>query len=154
MPMSPISKNWWMMSLRKTPASSISRTCGRICSRANLRTVDWKNFSSSLRAVSGAAATSLRSAVGMTEAYHRKMGTVPIFLSPLQLQIRRPFLRRLHHLVPRHRSSAIRGHAAENSRQRALDGGRRIVHRLARADAFDEILDIRDASAGERVVLL
>ena len=26
MPIRPISKNWWMISLRKTPASSISRT--------------------------------------------------------------------------------------------------------------------------------
>src|ERR1035438_6732970 len=37
--MRPISKNCLMMSLRKTPASSISRTQGRICSRAKRRTV-------------------------------------------------------------------------------------------------------------------
>src|ERR1017187_10290122 len=57
--MRPISKNCLMMSGRKCAASSISRTYGLICSRANLRTVAWKNFSSSLSRVSGGGTASM-----------------------------------------------------------------------------------------------
>jgi hypothetical protein len=58
-----------VVSMRKTAASSISRTYGRICSRANLRTVVWKSFSSSVSEVRGSGAASTRSIAGMSEAY-------------------------------------------------------------------------------------
>src|ERR1035437_10999701 len=68
-PIRPISKNCLTMSLRKTPASSISRTYGRICSRANRRTVVWKSRSSSDSAVNGGGGVSRASRAGMSEAY-------------------------------------------------------------------------------------
>ena len=46
-------ENWAHDILAKAQASSISRTYGRIWSRANFRTVVWKRRSSSLSAVSG-----------------------------------------------------------------------------------------------------
>src|ERR1051326_8151441 len=64
-----------MRSLRKTPASSISRTYGRICSRANLRTVAWNRFSSSGRAVSGGGSASTPLVAGMSAAYSTGIGS-------------------------------------------------------------------------------
>src|ERR1017187_4202286 len=72
MPMRPISKNCLMMSLRKTPASSLSRTRGRICSRAKRRTVAWKSCSSSESAVNAGGGVSMESMAGMSEAYSKE----------------------------------------------------------------------------------
>src|ERR1700722_1154030 len=71
MPIRPISKNWWMRSLRKTPASSIARTWGRISSRANLRTVVWKSSSSSVSAVRGRGAASVMGVASILLLYRR-----------------------------------------------------------------------------------
>src|SRR5579863_2488069 len=49
----PSSKNSCNRSLRKTPASSMARTCGASLSRAKRRTEVWKRVSSSLNCVSG-----------------------------------------------------------------------------------------------------
>src|SRR5579872_2133942 len=57
MAISPSVKKSLRMSLRNTAASSISRTKGAMRSRANLRTVDWNIFSSSVRSVKGEGVT-------------------------------------------------------------------------------------------------
>src|SRR4051812_14441903 len=67
-----------MMSLRKTQASSISRTYGRISSRANFRTVLWKKRSSSLSAVRGRRAASASWAVGMLCSLLHTCQTAPL----------------------------------------------------------------------------